>query len=96
MDRASLKDSTTTLPIAKGVVGIQYSLFLKAQFIDHSSSYKDWCYLYNLSYVDNPVKMLCVQYRMLPEICYFPSTHFYSNRLETDRFTTLKISAYIS
>jgi len=35
--------------------------------------------------LDNPVKMLNVQYRMLPEICYFPSKHFYHGKLQSHR-----------
>ena len=33
---------------------------------------------------ESPVKMLQVQYRMLPEICHFPSLHFYEGNLQTE------------
>ena len=33
----------------------------------------------------NPVIMLDTQYRMDPEICYFPSNYIYDGKLKTDR-----------
>ena len=41
--------------------------------------------LLELNLVDNPVQMLEIQYRMLSQICHFPSQHFYRGKLLTAR-----------
>ena len=37
-------------------------------------------------YMDqSPIRMLHIQYRMHPDICDFPSSNFYRNKLKTDQ-----------
>ena len=52
-----------------------------------------WCWLFTL---ENPVKMLQVQYRMLPEICQFPSDHFYHSKLKPSRYVRWSVRVYIT
>ncbi|CAF0898170.1 unnamed protein product [Didymodactylos carnosus] len=40
--------------------------------------------------VENPIKMLNIQYRMHDEICKFPSLHIYRGKLQTDKLTNQK------
>ena len=57
--------------------------------------------LYNhfsqLNAEDNPVKMLQIQYRMLPQICQFPSQHFYGGKLlsASDMNTTFPFKPFL-
>ena len=45
-------------------------------------------------YPNGPISMLDTQYRMHPSICQFPSTHFYSDRLLTDKSVAKKMKHF--
>ncbi|XP_033101903.1 uncharacterized protein LOC117105022 isoform X2 [Anneissia japonica] len=70
-------------------LGFQQSLFERM--------YK---YFKTLNLPINPVHLLRTQYRMHPEICSFPSRHFYNNELETypkvkERYESFPFKPYL-
>ena len=81
--RASLRGFTSTSQSLILQVWPRYHYRGIVSDMNAMLKYEYWCGLLTL---ENPVKMLQVQYRMLPEICQFPSDHFYHSKLKTSRY----------
>ena len=81
--RASLRGFTSTSQSLILQVWLRYHYRGIVSDMNAMLKYKYWCGRLTL---ENPVKMLQVQYRMLPEICQFPSDHFYHSKLKTSRY----------
>ncbi|CAF0839892.1 unnamed protein product [Rotaria sordida] len=45
--------------------------------------------------LNNPIRMLNIQYRMHDEICKFPSMHFYRSKLKTDKIINQKRKKFL-
>ncbi|CAF4029487.1 unnamed protein product [Rotaria sp. Silwood2] len=45
--------------------------------------------------LNNPIRMLNIQYRMHDEICKFPSMHIYRSKLKTDKITNQKRKKFL-
>lgn len=60
---------------------LSYSLYFRLYSIFEKSS-------------SNPVTMLDTQYRMHPDICRFPSRHFYEDRLGTDLSVAVRMERF--
>ncbi|CAF4773373.1 unnamed protein product [Rotaria sp. Silwood1] len=45
--------------------------------------------------LNNPIRMLNIQYRMHDEICKFPSMHIYRSKLKTDKLTNQKRKKFL-
>lgn len=44
------------------------------------------CLQLHVSCLEKLVRVLDIQYRMFPEICDFPTRHFYKGKLKSDKY----------